>query len=414
MNAIFTIAAKNYLAQAKTLGESVKKYCPDYDFYICLSDDIDGNDSITKEPYNIIQGKDIGIPFYKEMAYKYEVVEFCTSIKPFVFNHLFKKHGYEHIFYLDPDMMLCHDLSEGIEALKDEFLLITPHIMKPYLNYEGSISEEELLFVGIYNLGFAAIRYCQQAEQFLAWWEQKLKDKCYADKQDALHVDQRWLDFAPALYEKGVKIFRHPGYNIAVWNLHERSVAYCDDKYIIDDKFPMVIFHFSGFDPNNPNLMCKKQSKFTLEKYPYFKPLFDEYLNLVLKNGFQSYSKLTYAYNKYNNGIAVVRYQRRFYRALLKKGFQVEDPFSTVQGSYYDLLKKNKLLIYEKGKNLDITRNVISNYKDKMNIMFKLLYLFKRIIGIKRYYFLMRFFLFYSRFEEQLFLIKDKNGKDWY
>ncbi|HUI90790.1 MAG TPA: hypothetical protein VLX68_00950 [Chitinivibrionales bacterium] len=408
MNAIFTIAAKNYLAQAKTLADSAAKYCPEFNFFIVLADEAENSIALSSEKHSIIEAKDFEIPKIMQMAFKYDVVEFCTSVKPFIFDHLFKQYKYDHIFYLDPDTIICSSLADALEALKNNFLLLTPHFMNPYVSFEGSTSEEELLFVGIFNLGFAAIRRCLESQQFLTWWKEKLKDQCFADKQDALHVDQRWMDFVPVLYEKGAKIFRHPGYNVATWNLHERNVAIVNDRYTVDYKFPLVVYHFSGFDPNDPNSMCKKQSKYNLVNYPQFKPLFDEYRRNLIRNGYHELSKLPYAYNKFNNGISIVRFQRRLFRALLKDGYNVQDPFSTSPGSYYDMLEKNKLIIHEKGKNLDQTRKIIPNYKQKMNRMFKTMLLLKKIIGIRRYYYLMRFFLFYTRFEEQLFLIEKR------
>jgi hypothetical protein len=408
MNAIFTIAAKNYLAHAKTLGDSVARYCPDYKFYIILADEAEGNISLESENYSIIEAKEFNIPKFKEMAFKYDIVEFCTSIKPFIFEELFTQYSYEHIFYLDPDTLLCDSLDEALESLKTDFLLLTPHLMKPYVNYEGSASEEELLFVGTFNLGFAAIRNCLEAKQFLAWWKEKLKNQCFADKHDALHVDQRWMDFAPSLYDHGVKIFRHPGYNVATWNLHEKEITFLNNKYFVNNSFKLVLYHFSGFDASQPNAMNKKQEKFDLNSYKILEPLFIQYKDFLYKNGYQQVSKFSYAYNKFDNGYMIVRFQRRLFRALLKTGYSTNDPFCTKKNSYYSLLKKNHLIIYEKEKNIDLTRKLLPDYKQKMDTMFKALLILKKIIGIKRYYLIMRFFYFYSRFEEQLFLLENR------
>ena len=110
MNVIFTICAKNYLAQAKTLGYSVKKHSPTTDFYILLSDEI-GDVSIYCDDFEVIESKSLkNIPNFSTLAFKYNVIEFSTSVKPFFFDWLLNEKRYEKILYLDPDMVVYNSL----------------------------------------------------------------------------------------------------------------------------------------------------------------------------------------------------------------------------------------------------------------------------------------------------------------
>ena len=61
MNAICTICAKNYLAHAKTLGDSIRKFHPEVEFYILLSDEIDNN-SINTNGHVLIRQKTLMFP----------------------------------------------------------------------------------------------------------------------------------------------------------------------------------------------------------------------------------------------------------------------------------------------------------------------------------------------------------------
>ena len=84
-NCIFTICAKNYLAQALTLKESVRSKEPNTDFYLFLSDA--SSNEVSDIQLELLD--DAWIPGWKQMAFKYDVIEFSTAIKPFCFNKLF-------------------------------------------------------------------------------------------------------------------------------------------------------------------------------------------------------------------------------------------------------------------------------------------------------------------------------------
>lgn len=87
-NAAFTICAKNYLAQAFTLKKSFEERNPNCNFFIFLSDDLG---ELTDESQDLILLEDSWISNWKQMAFKYNVIEFSTSIKPFCFKKYLKK-----------------------------------------------------------------------------------------------------------------------------------------------------------------------------------------------------------------------------------------------------------------------------------------------------------------------------------
>lgn len=184
MNAVFTICAKNYLAQALTLKASLLEHNPNVDFHLFLADE----KTKEVEDLDIIELNGSWIPDWQSMAFKYNVIEFATSIKPFCFDKLFKE-GYGKVIYLDPDIFVTSRLDYIFDGLEEKSMMITPHYNHIETNYTGAVTEEELLFVGIYNLGFGAIKNNEVGNKIINWWKNRLFDKCYADKEDALHVD---------------------------------------------------------------------------------------------------------------------------------------------------------------------------------------------------------------------------------
>ena len=85
--AVFTISAKNYLSQAITLGHSIKENSPGTEFYILLADVMtDEVMALTKE-FTVFTFAELGIASSEDMAFKYDVIEFNTSTKPFFFDY---------------------------------------------------------------------------------------------------------------------------------------------------------------------------------------------------------------------------------------------------------------------------------------------------------------------------------------
>lgn len=407
-NCVFTICAKNYLAQALTLKDSVIRHNPEIDFYLFLSDLAD--DDIPKE--EIIELDKSWLPKWEEMAFKYNVIEFSTSIKPFCFKKLFSE-GYNKVIYLDPDIYVVDNLDYIFTLLDTKSIVLSPHYCNIQTEYSGCVTEEELLFVGIYNLGFVAIINNETGNKIVSWWMNRLENKCYADYDDALHVDQKWIDFIPAFFPTEVCITHHMGINPAIWNLHERSLDVDDaGRFVVIDNntkksFPLIFFHFSGFDPFNPQLVNRRHPKYNSSIFPSFGTLAQEYIGSEYAHGYEKFSKMTYSFNQFKNGENILPLHRRIFREYIKSNisnhpFEVSDPF-------YTLLKGKKLLTHV--KNADFNGGINFGIKEKGKRIEKFYQhfsiIFIRMFGIRRFFYLLKFFKKISRYENQYYLIEE-------
>jgi hypothetical protein len=406
MNAVFTIVAKNYLAHANTLGDSLKATNPDLAYHVILADEADGALDLSAQRYATMEARSIGIDGYLDMAFKYDLVEFATAIKPFVFEYLFDQHGYERIIYLDPDILVYSSASPILDALDENFMVLTPHLTKLSHSGKGAISEETILFVGTYNLGFVAFRNDEPGRSVLAWWRERLRGKAYADRMDALHVDQKWMDLVPAFFDEGVCVSRHPGLNVSHWNMHERELSVGPEGYRLDHR-PLVFFHFSGFDPRHPDAITgsHKQSVLTLEQKPEYRELFADYAAKLLANRSDA-AGASYSYGKFADGVRIYSFQRRLYRKLSENGYQFADPFATTAGSFHDLLRKNRLLISGEGASAEFSQRNIANAPRKLRALKRGLLMLKKVMGIRYYHLLMRTMAVLARPEEQAFLLE--------
>lgn len=400
---IFTVCARNYLAQALTLKQSVRKANPETDFLIFIAD----YHTETGLEEGVMFLDDSWIPNWKDMAFKYNVIEFSTSIKPFCINYLFQK--YEKVMYLDPDIYVVQSLNPIFESLDQKDVVITPHYCEIQEQFTGAVSEEEILFVGIYNLGFLAIRNSEVGKKVINWWMDRLRNKCYADKQDALHVDQKWFDFIPAFFPDNVLISHHFGINIAIWNLHERELRFHDQQYFVlnkvtQEEFPLLFFHFSGFNPLSPRVINRRHPNYNVDSFPTFGPLFEEYTAQVLANGFDRYSNIAYGFNTFSDREKITPLQRRLYREISSE-IAIRDPFDAAD-SVYQIFKENKFLtgvkIYDSTDSNPNIRHSRNKEIEKGILFLKGL---KKLIGIKYYNYLLVFFSEYHRPERQANLL---------
>jgi hypothetical protein len=228
------------------------------------------------------------------MAFRYNLVEFNTAIKPLCFEFMLDQAGFDAAIFLDPDIQVFRPLDEVYGAFSNgASCVLTPHILSP-LQDEGSPSDLDLMRSGTFNLGFAAFSNTDEARRFLSWWKDKLSQHCRIDLEKGLFVDQRFVDFAPSFLEH-LTILRNPGYNVAYWNLANRPVCKDASGWTAGES-PLVFFHFSGVVPAEPDVFSKHQSRFSMANIGEAAELVETYRALVAANHHETWSAAAYAY----------------------------------------------------------------------------------------------------------------------
>ena len=418
--AICTIVAKNYLSLAFTLGESVKKFHPNLDFIILLSDSV-GMLKLNELPYKVITLDSLNISdiVLEQMKFKYNVTEFSTSVKPFLFKYLFSEY-YTQVIYFDPDILLFNEVTEIFDELSHFSIIVTPHILTCEINYTGTITESLLLHVGLFNFGFIAVSNDLYGNKMVDWWGNRLINLSFQDKIESLHTDQKWGDLLPSFFGDHLLISRDIGRNMAFWNLHERELFLRQDKYFVRNKLingeedRLLFYHFAGFDFNGKtNFIHKNHPEYIIDDYPGLKTFYDNYRNLLFKNGFEYFSSLSYSFDHFDNGISIQFYHRRIYRRLLDyKLISLENIFQS-NGKLYQIFEKNNLIKkYRNKSKVDKLREIdIKNFNKKLKLLNQIMILLFRILGPDNYFLLLKFCQRYFRPENQIFLLKEFRKK---
>lgn len=407
---IFTICARNYLAQALTLKETTKRYF-NGEFKIFIIDGLEGINNLKDKEITPLSIEIM--PEWIKYAMKYDVTEFSTSVKPFCFYKLFKE-GYKKVVYLDPDMYVQNSLDYIFKSLDNYSIILTPHFCNLQIDMNIAGYEKDLLIDGVYNLGFVAIKNDKVGNNIVEWWKVRLHEHCFIDRTNSIFTDQKWMIYIPMFYPKETLVTHHLGINVAVWNFHERSLMNENGKYYVIDKisgekYPLIIFHFSGFLPKQRNVFTWRKPEYNVSDYPEFYGIINEYANLIESNSYNIYSHLKYKYNQFDNGVAIFSLHRRIFNEYIKEIDFSDDPFSS-KSSFYLLLKKKKLLIHKKTNEFPK-----SNYDDNdKKTAFKLeriiikpfLKLFLTFFGIVKYSMIIRYAEILKDKKYHYFLVK--------
>lgn len=333
--AAVTIISRNYLAQARILARSFLAHEPDSRFYLLVVDGLPEGVEVGAQ-VTLVDPQELEVPDFYEMCFKYGIVEFNTAVKPYLLSLLFERYGEEEVAYFDPDIMIMRPLVELRQALTDGDIVLTPHIMRP-LPLDGKRpSEQDIMISGAYNLGFIALRRSPATGEFLRWWEERLEDGCRIDVAQGLFTDQKWIDLVPSLFPSTV-ILRDPTYNVAFWNLHERSVSRDEGAFLVNDE-PAAFFHISGFDPRKPQTLSKHQTRIEVAPGSTLEELLESYAALLLENGYEEACRWEYGYERFDNGVRVHPLLRQIYLNLGRdERARFGDPFAaSVPGSFLD------------------------------------------------------------------------------
>ena len=312
--AALTIVSLNYIPYAHTLGESFKKH-HHQDFFILIVDK--KQEFQQNSNYKYIWVEDLGIENFISYAYIYNILELNTNVKPSALKYLFKNGNYDACFYIDPDIKFFQTITPIADKFKEFDIILTPHAITPYKD-NLSPSDLTILKSGIYNLGFIGVKNTLNGLNLLNWWEQKCLEEGFNDPDDGIFVDQKWMNFTPAYFDK-VLIYKEPDINVAYWNLHEREITKKNSTFYVNQS-QLIFFHFSGFKYNAPKTLSKYQNRHHLGISAELDELFNDYKNDLVKNEIQKFSSYQYGFNRNNYDEEITSTARSiFYNVYLEK-----------------------------------------------------------------------------------------------
>ena len=216
-----TIVARNYLGFARVLAESFLAQHPDSVFSTLVIDaELGVADSC--EPFAVISPSQLDLPAeeFHRMAVMYDVTELATALKPWLLRHLIE-HGADAAVYIDPDIMLFSPIDDVPAMVAEHGIALTPHSLGPMPRDALLPSEADIMGSGVYNLGFIGVgrqpcRSCSGGRSACCATRSRLPTRCCSPTSAG---STSYRATSPH------HIIRDPGFNVAYWNLDERSVT---------------------------------------------------------------------------------------------------------------------------------------------------------------------------------------------
>lgn len=318
----FTICSANYLAHALTLAQSIGRMERDCTLHVFLADRLSPDTPVPGRNIELIPVESIAIDGMLDMAFRYTVLEFNTAVKPYCFQHLLCKGGFEAAIYLDPDILVIDSLVHVTDALEaGASCVLTPHITEGIKDGKYP-NEDTYLTCGVFNLGFAAFSNSDEALSFLRWWAGKTRRDCLVAFDKGIFTDQSYCNLAPCFMDNFVTL-RNKGYNLAYWNLKQRELSTKEGKYCVEGE-PLRFVHFSGIVPGKPRVYSKHQNRYTRNEIGLLNSIMERYFESLWyfdKHSAGFYSQTPYAFGLLTNGDKIHPLMRAAYRKSSRESF---------------------------------------------------------------------------------------------
>lgn len=178
--------------------------------------------------------------------------------RPLIINYVLNL-GYEKVLCLDGDMEVFNNFDWIFDSNCNVF--VTPHITSPIPNDGLHPSMEDIRLAGTYNSAFFVCNNSNETKNFVQWWLKQSIEKGELKREQGLFSEQGWLQFVGDFIEN-VCVIKHPGFNSAYWRLHEMNLYKNPDGKWMINGLPLYVFHYSGFDMNNPESISVHQNRY--------------------------------------------------------------------------------------------------------------------------------------------------------
>ena len=393
--AVFTVCNIAYLPKALVLADSLREHNQTRLNVILFDKKQDLNPH--PETVDITWVEDLGLPEWKQLAFIYDIIEFSTSLKPYIALKMLETHS--RVIFLDPDTAVYSSLDPILKDLDASPVVLTPHYIKPQPDTDSE-SDLGMMRFGSFNLGFFAVRQGSEATYFLNWWNRRCIDFCFMESQFGLSTDQKWVSIAPCFFDF-LKISFNPGYNAAPWNTFERTLTgKKDGQYIVNADHPLVFFHFSNFDHTDPQYLNKRASSEKGKQYELLDELGRDY-SKKLKQYEDGVNRLPYTFDYMSDGSYISPTLRRAYVSVKNKLQDGADPFDA-SGPVGSFARRNGL----------VSRNTQHRYsypglkeaqknQKMLGFIYWVMRFFLRAFGPNRFYDLSKLMVYLSIYRKQ-------------
>lgn len=322
--AFVSVATRDHLAHVRVLAERLRRHHGEPLYVLCV-DDPAGHFDPGREQFRVVSLADVLPHGHRGMAFFYTAFELCNALKPFMSRWLFANTSVEKAIYLDADVFPFASLDDGFAALDNASILLSPHLLGPSPRGDADGQEALCLRFGVYNGGCLGLRRSPETTRFLEWFVSRAATRAFNGRH-GLFTDQLWLNLVPAFFS-GAATWRHPGANVANWNLHERALRRMRDGYAANDE-PLLFVHMSNWQYDSPTDWTLGRAVATDTEPGVIMELGIAYRDALRLAGHEECRRWAYGFSTFTNGRVITEPMRVDYFERLARGtVGAESPF---------------------------------------------------------------------------------------
>lgn len=315
----YTSFTYSYLNRARVWAKSLKRLHPDWVVWAIITDKepVGFDFNLTEEPFDkLLTAEHLFGDETERWLFGMDIVEACTAVKGRALQYIMSQTDCRKVLYFDPDTAVFNSMQPVLDLLEDYSIVLTPHQIDPEPAEDHiAIKDNEIgsLRWGVFNLGFVAVANDSEGNRFASWWADRLHDYCHDRTDIGIFVDQKWCNLVPCFFDR-VKVLRDPGYNVASWNLSQRTFSFDAAGTLLVNGKPLRFFHFTKLGAIGDS-MTARYAKDNVEVYE----IWSAYKRWIEENSEIGITKGYWYYSKFISGKKIEKNVREIYRTVFYK-----------------------------------------------------------------------------------------------
>jgi hypothetical protein len=236
---------EKYKAEGWLLCRSIQRHIPGLPIYVLCLDDVVYAEALERAVRPVLLvSLETKYPELLGIKEERSWPAYTQTCKTFLPSAVLEMHGEGPLVYVDSDMFFWGDprIIEG-ELGEASFMVVSR---------EDSTRPAQ----GAFNGGFFACQNDDKAKAFLKWWQAETIKWCeWKPGPDGKFTEEGYLNIIQDEPDRfpGTKICQHPGINLAPWNSMRHTLELAGEGVIVDEEWPLVCFHYQGFNLDVPN-----------------------------------------------------------------------------------------------------------------------------------------------------------------
>jgi hypothetical protein len=335
----FTISTNSDIPKARLLAASIKKFHPNWIFYLILADKFSDDSFIKDDNFDkIIYIDQLNIPNFKSFMFKSISKDFIFRLLGYIFLYLTNK-NFEKIIYFSFDYLILSEIDYFSELLS-KFDIIFISNFNTYNNSSISELNNTINEFGYFNHGFLAISNKKDAINFINYFIKHVEEMVNFDKD----YYNKFFLLSSFLFEN-IYIVNSINYNI-------KSILQTNNR-IIYDKDNLICINSSITNSSNISNKLKlfqfensDTGAGRLNKYLFYESnkilnaLWNSYDSQLKNINFTNSNKIQWSFGFFDNGHPISDKMRLLYNNIPELQDKFPDPFSSEnENSFYNWYK---------------------------------------------------------------------------